>query len=108
MCDLQVKHRKALVVPKLFQRNTVQVHGNQLLFRVGPTVNVIDLRACFDIEDINSFAGFRVDVVVSNFNDLHVGDLAFLSMTIGANNSSGAHSIHCLGKRIQLSGCSSK
>jgi len=36
--------------------------------------------------------------VISNFNDLHVGDLAFLAMAIGMNNSAGAHCVHCIKK----------
>jgi len=50
----------------------------------------------FDVEDDNSFHNFWVATVVSNFHDLHVGDLVFLLMTIGMNNSSLAHCTHCL------------
>jgi hypothetical protein len=37
-------------------------------------------------------------VVISSFNELFIGDLAFLAMLIGMNNSSGAHCLMCLSK----------
>jgi len=49
----------------------------------------------FTFEDIPAFIGFNAKIVVSNFHDLCVGDLAFLAMAIGMNNSAGAHCVHC-------------
>jgi hypothetical protein len=38
-------------------------------------------------------------VVISTFNELFIGDLAFLAMLIGMNNSSGAHCLICMLKK---------
>lgn len=38
-------------------------------------------------------------VVISQFNALFIGDLAFLAMLIGMNNSSGAHCLMCMSGR---------
>jgi len=37
----------------------------------------------------------RVTKVTSQFHDLHVGDLAFLAMCLGVNNSAGQHCVAC-------------
>ena len=92
------QQRKAFVVPKNFLRHTLGIQHSFLRFRVDRTEHAIDLRHYFDVEDILCWASFRVSVVISNFNDLYVGDLAFLAMATGMNNSSGAHCIHCLKK----------
>jgi hypothetical protein len=41
-------------------------------------------------------------VVISTFNELFIGDLAFLAMLIGMNNSSGAHCLICMLKKSQF------
>jgi hypothetical protein len=35
-------------------------------------------------------------VTISTFNELFIGDLAFLAMLVGMNNSSGAHCLMCM------------
>jgi hypothetical protein len=41
-------------------------------------------------------------VVISAFNELFIGDLAFLAMLIGMNNSSGQHCLICMMKKRQF------
>jgi hypothetical protein len=41
-------------------------------------------------------------IIVSCFNELFIGDLAFLAMLIGMNNSSGAHCLMCMFKGTQF------
>jgi hypothetical protein len=41
-------------------------------------------------------------LIVSAFNELFIGDLAFLAMLIGMNNSSGTHCLMCMFKRSQF------
>jgi len=48
----------------------------------------------FEADDLD-ISDLRVTSVISNLNDLYVGDLAFLAMSIGMNNSAGAHCIQC-------------
>jgi len=45
---------------------------------------------------------YLVTEVISNFNDLHVGDLAFLAVAIGMNDSAGAHCVHCFAMARQF------
>jgi hypothetical protein len=40
----------------------------------------------------------RAKLVVSTFNELFIGDLAFLAMLVGMNNSSGSHCLLCMHK----------
>ena len=82
-----------------FQRSTATMQGHLFLCTVGGEQRSIDLRAHFDT---NQFVSFRVKEVASNFNDLYVGDLAFLAMAIGMKNSSGAHCAHCLLKASEF------
>jgi hypothetical protein len=42
------------------------------------------------------FFHLRSKVVISTFNELFIGDLAFLAMLIGMNKSSGAHCLMCM------------
>jgi hypothetical protein len=41
-------------------------------------------------------------LVISTFNELFIGDLAFLAMLVGMNNSSGAHCLMCMMTRSEL------
>ena len=41
-------------------------------------------------------------VVVSCFNELFIGDLAFLAMLIGMNHSSGSHCLMCMSKASEF------
>jgi hypothetical protein len=41
-------------------------------------------------------------LIVSCFNELFIGDLAFLAMLIGMNNSSGSHCLMCMFKGAQF------
>jgi hypothetical protein len=41
-------------------------------------------------------------VTISTFNELFIGDLAFLAMLIGMNNSSGAHCLMCMMGRSEF------
>ena len=41
-------------------------------------------------------------VVINSFNELYIGDLAFLAMLIGMNNSSGAHCLVCTSKASEF------
>jgi hypothetical protein len=41
-------------------------------------------------------------VVISTFNELFIGNLAFLAMLIGMNNSSGAHCLMCMMTRSEF------
>jgi len=75
-------YRKAFLVPKTFVSNSVTVHHNLLSCGVGIEQRSIDLSAYFNVEDVNRFTDFRATVVISNFNDLYVGNLAFLAMPL--------------------------
>ena len=91
-------YRKVFLIPKQHDVNSIYINNNQLRYRVGPNQRSIDLDAYFDSSDdgtIVPYHDFRVTTIISNFNDLHVGDLAFLCMAIGMNNSAGAHCVHC-------------
>jgi len=69
-------------------------HDNQLTCRSGANARTIPFHEHFDFTATNlSIADLRVTPVISNFNDLHVGDLAFLAMLIVISNSFGAHCI---------------
>jgi len=83
------------MLPRTLQKESVIIRDNHLVYRVQGVERTIDLRPHFPLEDVASFVGFRATVVVSNFHDMHVGDLAFLAMAIGMNNSAGAHCVHC-------------
>jgi len=96
------KLNKAFLIPKTFCRQSIRIQHNLLKYRVGGEERTIDLNACFAMENNHSFASFRIRIVVSNFNDLCVGDLAFLAMVIGMNNSAGAHCIHCMKKATEF------
>ena len=87
------KHHKAMLIPKTFNRNTIRLRGHLLIYDVGGIERAIDLQDYFDESLV--VANFLVSVVISNFHDLHVGDLAFLCMTVGMNKSDGAHCVHC-------------
>jgi len=84
------------MLPKTLEKHSLIMRNNHLIYRVTGVERSIDLRPHFDIEVVPSFTPFRTSVVVSNFHDLCVGDLAFLAMAIGMNNSAGAHCVHCL------------
>ena len=88
------KHRKAFLFPKTLSNMSIQ--NDVLTYNVGAQQRTINIRDYFDTDSATfSFRDVAVIKVISNFNDLYVGDLAFLAMTIGMNNSSGAHCIHC-------------
>jgi len=90
------KYRKAFLLPKNSSWNNIVFHDNQLTFQVGANVRTIVLGGYFDFEaDDLDISDLRVTSVISNLNDLYVGDLAFLAMSIGMNNSAGAHCIQC-------------
>jgi hypothetical protein len=42
------------------------------------------------------FYELQARMVVSNFNELFIGDLAFLAMLVGMNNSAGQHCLLCM------------
>jgi hypothetical protein len=44
------------------------------------------------------FFELRSRLVVTTFNELFIGDLAFLAMLIGMNKSAGAHCLMCMCK----------
>ena len=95
------RYRKVFLIPKNYDQYTAHVRGNQLVYRVGQTERTIDLNVYFETEVPGvavPFHDFRIRKIVSNFNDLYVGDLAFLAMSIGMNNSAGAHCVHCFTK----------
>ena len=89
--------RKAILVPKTFERASTCINTHFLIYQVGAEERSIDLHNYFD-NDAASFDDFRVTVVISNFHDLYVGDLAFLCMAVGMNHSDGAHCAHCTTK----------
>ena len=91
------KHNKVFLLPKIC--NSVHVINNLLCYRVGHLQRTIDLCECFE-RDTSLFWPLHalVTTVISNFHDLHVGNLALLAMSIGMNNSSGQHCVQCLKK----------
>jgi hypothetical protein len=48
------------------------------------------------------FFELRAKLVITTFNELFIGDLAFLAMLIGMNKSSGAHCLMCMFKGSQF------
>jgi hypothetical protein len=48
------------------------------------------------------FFELHAKIIVTAFNELFIGDLAFLAMLIGMNNSSGAHCLMCMFKGSQF------
>jgi hypothetical protein len=48
------------------------------------------------------FFELRARLVVTTFNELFIGDLAFLAMLIGMNKSSGAHCLMCMNKASEF------
>jgi len=93
-CDKELrKHRKAFLMPKNFNRNSIHIQNQRLAYHVGGAERTIELGDFFDATLL--LGSFRVTVVISNFHDLYVGDLAFLCMAVGMNNSDGAHCVHC-------------
>ena len=91
------KCHKVFLIPKSRDMCSVHVSVDQLVCRVGPNQRSIGLTGCFATDDgiAVPFHDFRVTAIISNFNDLHVGDLAFLAVAIGMNDSAGAHCVHC-------------
>jgi len=100
-----VKHpkiyRKAFLFPKFLNTASFVLQGKVMSYREGMHHKVIDLGVYFDSVTTGAdfaFGDLRTSKVVGNFHDLYVGDLAFLAMAIGMNNSSGAHCIQCTKK----------
>jgi hypothetical protein len=62
-----------------------------------PGHRVIQLDDVLIFKDI-SHLQLSAKLVVRNFNQLYVGDLAFLAMLIGMNNSAGDHCLLCMHK----------
>jgi len=93
------KTRKTFLLPKELQTTSVQ--NDHLVCSVRLHQRAICLAPHFNVEfgtnGTGAFSSCDLSVikVISNFNDLRVGDLAFLSVAIGVNNSSGAHCMHC-------------
>jgi len=72
------KNRKAFLLPKNLQKDTLVIQEEQLLYRVGMVDRSINLRPFFRIDEDPTLAGsLLVKIVVSNFHDLHVGDCWF-------------------------------
>jgi len=95
------KYRKTFLLPKDCSWHNMLFHDNQMSFQVGDNINVqtIALTGYFDFEAEDlALTDLRASKIITNFNDLYVGDLAFLAMAIGMNNSAGAHCIQCLRK----------
>ena len=97
------KHKKAFLSPKTLDASTINVQNGVLAYNVFGQQRTIDLAAHFDTDaDDFSYQHLVLVKVISNFHDLHVGDLAFLCMAIGMNHSDGAHCIHCKKKARQF------
>jgi len=77
--------------------NGFTVQNEVLTFIAEGQQQNVNLRGCFDMEaDEHLPVGdIQVKRVITHFHDLCVGDLAFLAMAIGMNNSAGAHCVHC-------------
>ena len=88
------KCRKAFLLPKNCDRQNMLINDKTLCYQTGIHQRTIDLRTHFAAEDVAS-EDLRVSTIVSNFHDLCVGDLAFLAMVIGVNNSAGHCCVHC-------------
>ena len=94
-----VKYRKAFLVPKNCALNNMVFENNNLRYQTGANERTILLSEYFDFTaDDLSLTDLRATCIITNFNDLYVGDLAFLAMAIGMNNSAGAHCIQCVKK----------
>ena len=104
-CHRRPHHfRKAFLWPNNVDPRSVQITDTTLTYQVGVQHHSINLQGYFDADENDfSFADLRVTKVISNFHDLYVGDLAFLCMTIGMNNSAGSHCVHCKVKRADFS-----
>ena len=97
------QHRKAFLFPNILGPSSFDISNNLLSYDMQGRTITIDLSLCFDVtEEDFSYRDLHIKVIISNFHDLHIGDLAFLAMAIGMNNSSGAHCILCKKKARQF------
>jgi hypothetical protein len=108
---------RSYTVPKSIRRNTIA-------FLQEPVANSEEKKSVmtFAYEDpthpgLETFGAIHIDddifqgvpffelsarIVISCFNELFIGDLAFLAMLIGMNNSSGAHCLICMLKKSEF------
>ena len=98
------RYKKAFLWPKTLDLWSLGTQNEILSFSVTGQSQFVDLTLYFDAEtdDDFSFKDLRIKRVITHFNDLYVGDLAFLAMVIGMNNSAGAHCIHCKKKAMEF------
>ena len=90
------KYRKAFILPFLVTQQSMTFANNTLTYTQAGVQKTIDLTPYFNVEEDDfNLQDFRAKKIISVFHDLYVGDLAFLSMSIGMNNSSGAHCVLC-------------
>jgi len=90
------KHRKVFILPQHLTAVSMTLSHNHLSYLEVGVNKTINLVPYFNMEDDDFlFQDLRVTKIISCFHDLYVGDLAFLSMSIGMNNSSGAHCTLC-------------
>ena len=80
-------------------RNTADESHTMTYQSGGGYNNVVNMTSYFKNVPLYDL---RVKVVVSNFHDLYVGDLAFQAMLVGMNHSSGDHCLLCRYKAAEF------
>ena len=97
------KHKKVFLLPRGLNEREVNVQNGALACTVIGHQRTINVGVCFDTEaDDFSCQHLMLVKVISKFHDLYVGDLVFLCVAVGMNNSDGAHCLHCKKKAHQF------
>ena len=118
---ITVHHRRNLMkvfrsysVPSTILVHTVFFRHEQAVTDVNGSILHSPILMTFSYGDSSSIGSLQIDdtvfdgvkyfelgakVVISSFNSLFIGDLAFLAMLIGMNSSSGSHCLLCMTSR---------
>ena len=84
---------KSYIVPNTTNMNNLYIDDNNCI-KVNDSYT-IDLNQEKRFKGIQDFSKFKVDVIVDNFYDFYIGDIVFLSLLLGMENSDGSHCIYC-------------
>jgi hypothetical protein len=103
---------RSYTVPSSILLNTVAFRSNQdvqsttmtFAYYYGSSGDRLEFGSISLKEPLNDVPYFELATVmtVSRFNELFIGDLAFLAMLIGMNNSSGTHCLICMKSRAEF------
>ena len=88
----KMEHWKSYLVPRTSNINNLRIDENNKI-RIDDNCT-IDLNKEKRFEGAD-FKSFKVEVIVNNFYDFYIGDLAFLAMLLGMPNAETKHCILC-------------